>query len=94
MGSGGGETSTTTVDPVYNAGMLQLSQEQQGWAREMFNMFKYGVTYDPNEQVTVDSTGNIVETPSRKGGQGLRSSSARRAWTMGPSPKRVAARPL
>jgi hypothetical protein len=51
MGSGGGESSTTTVDPVYNAGMLELSQEQQGWGREMFNMFKFGVDYDPNEQV-------------------------------------------
>ena len=50
MGSGGGSSETTTIDPVYNAGMLRLSQEQQGWAREMLNMFKFGVTYDPNEQ--------------------------------------------
>jgi hypothetical protein len=70
MGSGGGETSTTTVDPVYNAGMLKLSQEQQGWGREMFNMFKYGVTYDPNEKVQVDSEGNIVEQPAGGGGGG------------------------
>lgn len=45
---GGPSTTTTTVDPVYNAGMLKLSQEQQGMASEMFNYFKYGVTYDPN----------------------------------------------
>jgi hypothetical protein len=51
MGSGGGGSTTTTVDPVYNAGMLKLSEEQQGWGREMFNMFKYGVTYDPSEEV-------------------------------------------
>ena len=51
MGSGGGGSTTTTVDPKYNKGMLELSQEQQQWAGEMFNMFKYGVTYDPNEQV-------------------------------------------
>ena len=50
MGSGGGgSTTTTTVDPVYNAGLLELSQEQQGWAAEMYNMFKYGVDYDPSE---------------------------------------------
>lgn len=50
MGSGGGGSqTTTTVDPVYNAGVLALSQEQQGWAGEMYNMFKYGVTYDPEE---------------------------------------------
>jgi len=51
MGGGTGGSQTTTVDPVYNAGMLELSQEQQGWAAEMFNMFKYGVPYDPNEKV-------------------------------------------
>ena len=62
MGSGGGGSETTTVDPVYNAGMLQLSQEQQGWAREMFNMFKYGVTYDPSEKIQVDDQGNMIDT--------------------------------
>jgi hypothetical protein len=51
MGSGGGGSTTTTVDPVYNAGMLKLSEEQQGWGQEMFNMFKFGVNYDPSEQV-------------------------------------------
>lgn len=40
---GGGDA----VDKEYNAGMLALSQEQQSWANEMFNMFKYGTTYDP-----------------------------------------------
>ena len=43
MCKGGGATSTTSVDKVYNAGMLALSQEQQGWAREMFNVFKGGL---------------------------------------------------
>jgi hypothetical protein len=50
MGGGGPSTTTTTVDPVYNAGMLALSTEQQEWAEEMFNMFKYGVTYNPEEE--------------------------------------------
>lgn len=49
MGGGSPNTTTTTVDPVYNAGMLELSQEQQQWASEMYNMFKYGVTYNPEE---------------------------------------------
>lgn len=49
MGSGGGGSTTTTVDPLYNAGMLALSVEQQEWAEEMYNMFQYGVTYDPEE---------------------------------------------
>jgi len=44
-GSGGG--GSDAVDKSYNRGMLALSQEQQSWAREMFNMFKYGVNYDP-----------------------------------------------
>lgn len=38
--SGGGGGSS--YDPVYNAGMLELSEEQQGWAREMYNMYKTG----------------------------------------------------
>lgn len=60
---GGGSSTTTTVDPVYNAGMLEISKEQQSWARQMFNMFKYGVTYDPSEKVTgyYDSSGKFVE---------------------------------
>jgi len=49
MGGSSPKTTTTTVDPVYNAGMLKLSQGQQGWAAEMFNQFKYGVTYNPEE---------------------------------------------
>lgn len=48
---GGSGSSKDSIDKNYNAGMLALSQEQQTWAREMFNMFKYGVTYDPTEKV-------------------------------------------
>jgi len=44
---GGGGGGKDTVDKNYNKGMLELSREQQSWAREMFNMFKYGVSYDP-----------------------------------------------
>lgn len=49
-GSSGGQTTTETIDKEYNAGMLAISQEQQGWAAEMFNMFKFGVPYDPSER--------------------------------------------
>ena len=69
MGSGGGGSETTTVDPVYNAGMLELSQEQQGWGREMFNMFKYGVAYDPSEEVPSgeQASPEQVWVPEREG---------------------------
>jgi hypothetical protein len=69
MGGGGPSSETTTVDPVYNAGLLALSQEQQGWAKEMYNMFKYGVTYDPTEKVTSEglSTTQKVWVPQSGG---------------------------
>lgn len=38
--SGGG----TSYDPAYNAGMLELSKEQQDWARQMFNQYSTGTT--------------------------------------------------
>lgn len=41
-GKGGGGSSTVTGDPIYNAGMLALSEEQQAWARELVNVFKRG----------------------------------------------------
>jgi hypothetical protein len=46
---GGGSTTTNTQDPAYNARMATISEEQNKWAREMYNVFKYGVDYDPNE---------------------------------------------
>lgn len=48
---GGGSSTTVTVDKEYNAGMLELSREQQKWAGELYSTFKYGTTYDPNEQI-------------------------------------------
>ena len=59
----GGSSTTTTVDPVYNAGLLEISKQQQGWAGQMFNKFKYGTTYDPTENVTgyYDQSGKFVE---------------------------------
>lgn len=53
---GGSKGGGDSVDKAYNAGMLALSQEQQEWAEQMFNMFKYGVTYDPYEKTEDGST--------------------------------------
>ncbi len=40
-GGGGGSSSTTvTVDYGYNSRMATLSEEQQSWAREYFNMWR------------------------------------------------------
>jgi len=44
--------STTTVDYEYNKRMAAIAEQQQGQATELFNLFKYGVIYDPNEEVT------------------------------------------
>jgi hypothetical protein len=48
---GGGSSTTNTQDPVYNAGMLAISQEQQEMADQLFNQYMYGVAYNPNETV-------------------------------------------
>ena len=37
-GSGGGSSTTNTVDYAYNARMAALSEEQQGWARDYYNI--------------------------------------------------------
>ena len=39
-GSGGGSSTTNTVDYEYNARMAALSEEQQAWAREYFEMWQ------------------------------------------------------
>jgi len=46
-GGGGGDT----VDKKYNKGMLAISEDQQDIANQMFNFFKYGVEYDPTQQI-------------------------------------------
>jgi hypothetical protein len=51
MCKGGSGTTVDSVDEAYNAGMLELSQEEWGVAQEYANLFKYGVDYDPNEKV-------------------------------------------
>lgn len=39
-GGGGGSSTTNTVDYAYNARMATLSEEQQGWARDYYNMWQ------------------------------------------------------
>lgn len=55
MGGDGGNS----YDKKYNRGMLELSKEQQDWAREMYNQYKYGVGYDPNEMVADPNAAKI-----------------------------------
>jgi hypothetical protein len=40
MGGGSGGSETNTVDRVYNARMASLSEEQQDWAREYYQMWQ------------------------------------------------------
>jgi hypothetical protein len=44
-GGGGG----SEPDKKYNRGMLKISERQQEIADEMFNYFKHGVSYNPNQ---------------------------------------------
>ena len=62
-GGGGG----AAIDKAYNAGMLELSQEQQAMAGEMYNMYKYGVSYDPTKQVQVSGGTSTGTKPSCAG---------------------------
>ncbi|WP_299395973.1 hypothetical protein [uncultured Desulfovibrio sp.] len=46
-GSGGGSSTTNTVDYAYNDRMATLSEEQQDWARDYYNMWKdYSKPYE------------------------------------------------
>ena len=59
---GGGETNTQ--DPVYNAGLLELQQQQQGWAEEAWNLYKFGnIEGDPDagNVSEMDYLQNVVE---------------------------------
>lgn len=50
-GGGSPSTTTNTTDPVYNAGMLRLSEADQAKANTLFNMAMYGVEYNPTDKV-------------------------------------------
>jgi hypothetical protein len=62
-GSGGAE-----VDKKFNAGMLAISETQQEMADELFNLFKYGVTYDPEKQVKSEEWKAWKKKKSNKSG--------------------------
>jgi len=47
---GGGSTEVNSTDPVYNAGMLKLSELASEKGVEYDNLFKYGVLYNPEEK--------------------------------------------
>jgi len=42
---GGGDT----VDKNYNDKMAKIQKQQNDWAGEMYNQYKFGTTYDPNQ---------------------------------------------
>lgn len=69
-GGGGGETSSTSGDPVYNARMANIQEAQQAMATEFQNLYKYGVTYDPTAKVTgyYDESGAFVKGAAPKSG--------------------------
>jgi len=51
---GGSDTNTVSSgDTVYNAGLLELQKEDSATAKTYDNFYKYGVLYDPTEEVTV-----------------------------------------
>jgi hypothetical protein len=61
---GGGSSSTTTVDYEYNRRMADISEQNQAWAEEMYNMFKYGVTYNPESDSGQQyATGKKIPNP-------------------------------
>lgn len=47
----GGSTVTNSYDPKYNAGVLNLSQQEWAVAQKWANFAEFGVTYNPNESV-------------------------------------------
>ena len=61
---GGGGGTTTSVDYVYNDRMATISEKNQKYADEMYNMFKYGVTYNP-ESASGEKykTGKMMDNP-------------------------------
>lgn len=56
MGGGGG--SQQTYDPVFNAGLLALFEEDHELAKEYENFYEHGVLYDPNEEGYLDPKTN------------------------------------
>ena len=53
MGKGGG-TTVSEPDYEYNARMATIAEDNQEMARDMYNIFLYGVPYDPTESIGGD----------------------------------------
>ncbi|MHC4640114.1 MAG: hypothetical protein ACYS32_00615 [Planctomycetota bacterium] len=62
-GKGGGGAEP---DYEYNKRMASIAEDNQDMAREMFNLYKYGVTYDPNQSITLDD-GTTTTMGAQKG---------------------------
>lgn len=70
---GGGGSTIDSVDEAYNAGMLELSEQEWAVAQEYVNLFKYGVDYDPEateQGLTIDGKWVPADqlTPEQTGG--------------------------
>jgi len=51
MCGGGGTQTTQTYDPEFNRVLAEIAKENQQMAGELYNVFKYGVDYNPQETV-------------------------------------------
>jgi hypothetical protein len=59
-GKGGGGGGGMEPDKKYNKRMAKIAENNQDMAKEMFNVFKYGTTYNPNKRA---HDGSMIENP-------------------------------
>jgi hypothetical protein len=59
-GGGGG----AQPDYAYNKTMASIAEANQAMAEEMWNIYKYGTSYNPTEEVYLDEKGNPVSMTS------------------------------
>ena len=64
--------ATTTVetinDPVYNQILSDTFDIESEQGRILWNFFRYGVDYDPSEEVYTDAEGNLVDKKTATAG--------------------------
>ncbi|MCP4647918.1 MAG: hypothetical protein GY852_09345 [bacterium] len=65
MSSGGGDSSATQHDPVYNAGLLEIQQENQEMARVLFDQFTSGGDVSEMEYLQQVVEANAAMLPGR-----------------------------
>jgi hypothetical protein len=56
----GGSVSGPTPDYAYNKKMADIGEANQEMAGEMWNIYKYGTTYNPSEAAYRDENGNLI----------------------------------